>query len=129
MHCSAKMRMTLQQAREGLDIGEDWKEDSHWPHCFDYMRSVSPASLGNTRDVMLTCNQTIMCYGDGTLEDVSLQPGPQDYGTFVRVIDGGDDLRYCRDTKPIYELVRQYGPNSRYGYQAKDDDFQVAPGK
>lgn len=70
-----------------------------------------------------------MCYADGALEDVSLQPGPKDDGTFVRVIDGGDELRYCRDTKPIYELVRQYGPNSRYGYQANEKDFEVAPGK
>ena len=70
-----------------------------------------------------------MCYADGTLESVSLQPGPIDDGTFVRVIDGGEETRYCRDTKPLYELVRQYGPNSRYGYQAKQEDFEVAPGK
>lgn len=70
-----------------------------------------------------------MCYADGTLESVSLQPGPVDDGTKVRVIDGGDELRYCRDTKPLYELVRQYGPNSRYGFDSKNTDFEVAPGK
>lgn len=41
MHCLAKMRMTLQQAREGIAIGVDWTDDAHWPHCFDYLRSVS----------------------------------------------------------------------------------------
>ncbi|KUJ12587.1 uncharacterized protein LY89DRAFT_757131 [Mollisia scopiformis] len=111
MHCLAKMRMTLQRAREGEDIGEDWKDDAHWPHCFDYLRS------------------SIMCYADGTLESVSRQPGPVDDGTFVEVIDGGEELRYCRDTKPIYELVRHYGPSSRYGYASKETDFEVAPGK
>ena len=41
MHCLAKMRMVMQQSREGVKIGEDWMDDSHWPHCFDYLRSVS----------------------------------------------------------------------------------------
>lgn len=40
MHCLAKMRMALQQAREGEEIGIDWTADAHWPHCFDYLRSV-----------------------------------------------------------------------------------------
>lgn len=37
------MRMTLQQAREGIAIGVDWTDDAHWPHCFDYLRSVGVA--------------------------------------------------------------------------------------
>lgn len=111
MHCLAKMRMALQQSREGIDIGEDWMADAHWPHCFDYLRS------------------SILCSADPTLESVSRQPGPKDDGSFVRVIDGGDETRYCRDTKPLYELVRHYGPNSQYGFKAKSSDFEVAPGK
>jgi hypothetical protein len=68
-----------------------------------------------------------MCYADPTLESVSLQPGPIDNGKLVKVIDGGAEVRYCRDTKPLYELERRYGPNSQYGF-AKDK-FGVAPGK
>ncbi|KAF2464343.1 uncharacterized protein BDR25DRAFT_346819 [Lindgomyces ingoldianus] len=110
MHCLAKMRMTLQLAREGVDIGVDWRDDAHWPHCFDYLR------------------ESILCYADPTLESVSLQPGPVDDGTFVKVIDGGAEMRYCRDSRPLYELERQYGPNSKYGFEAAEE-FQIAPGK
>ncbi|KAF2032315.1 hypothetical protein EK21DRAFT_61142 [Setomelanomma holmii] len=109
MHCLAKMRMVLQLAKEGTDIGTDWRDDAHWPHCFDYLR------------------ESIMCYADPTLESVSLQPGPLNNGKFVKVIDGGAETRYCRNTRPLEELVRRYGPNSQYGF-AKDD-FEVAPGK
>ncbi|KAF2176461.1 hypothetical protein K469DRAFT_755633 [Zopfia rhizophila CBS 207.26] len=110
MHCLAKMRMVLQLAREGVDIGVDWRDDAHWPHCFDYLR------------------ESILCYADPTLESVSLQPGPVDDGTFVKVIDGGAEAGYCRDSRPLYELDRQYGPNSQYGF-GNDKDFEVAPGK
>jgi hypothetical protein len=68
-----------------------------------------------------------MCYADPTLESVSLQPGPIDNGKFVKVIDGGSEVRYCRDTRPLYQLERRYGPNSQYGF-AKDK-FEVASGK
>ncbi|ORY18124.1 hypothetical protein BCR34DRAFT_583060 [Clohesyomyces aquaticus] len=110
MHCLAKMRMVLQLAREGVDIGVDWRDDAHWPHCFDYLR------------------ESILCYADPTLESVSLQPGPQNNGKFVKVIDGGAETRYCRDSRPLYELERRYGPNSQYGFKAAED-FQIAPGK
>lgn len=76
---------------------------------------------------MLTI-QSIMCFADGTLERVTLQPGPRDDGTFVKIIDGGVETRYCRDTRPLYELERQYGPNSHYGHDAAEE-FQVAPGR
>ncbi|KAH7380634.1 hypothetical protein BKA66DRAFT_126286 [Pyrenochaeta sp. MPI-SDFR-AT-0127] len=109
MHCLAGMRRALQLAKEGVDIGTDWRDDAHWPHCFDYLR------------------ESIMCYADPTLESVSLQPGPLDNGKFVKVIDGGAEVRYCRDTRPLIELERRYGPNSQYGF-AKDK-FEVAPGK
>ncbi|KAF2493674.1 hypothetical protein BU16DRAFT_465495 [Lophium mytilinum] len=110
MHCLATMRVALQHAREGLiDIGVDWRDDAHWPHCFDYLRS------------------TIMCYADGTLEQVTQQPGPNDDGKVVKVIDGGVETRHCRDTRPLYQLERQYGPHSQYGHE--NDDFQVAPGR
>jgi hypothetical protein len=78
-------------------------------HCFDYLRA------------------SIMCYADPTLESVSLQPGPANDGKVVKVIDGGAEVRYCRDTRPLYELERRYGPNSQYGFSK--DQFEVAPGK
>ncbi|OAL73382.1 O-methyltransferase [Trichophyton violaceum] len=86
LHCLAKMRLTLQQAREGVDIGVGWRDDAHWPHCFDYLHS------------------SILCFADGTLESVSLQPGPT-VGTAVRVIDASLETRHCRDSKPLEELL------------------------
>lgn len=47
-------------------------------------------------------------------------------GTAVRVIDGGLETRYCRDSKPLEELVRHYGPNSHYGESG--DSFEVPDG-
>lgn len=69
-----------------------------------------------------------MCYADGTLENVVRQPGPLDDGSFVKVIDGGEETRFCRDTKPLYELQRHYGPNSHYGFR-KASEFEIAPGR
>ncbi|KAK2742662.1 hypothetical protein FQN55_007781 [Onygenales sp. PD_40] len=111
MHCLAKMRLALQQAQEGLDVGVDWKDDAHWPHCLDYLRS------------------SIMCFADGTLESITAQPGPVE-GTVVKVIDGATEMRYCRDTKPLYDLERQYGPNSHYiDENGETGPFEVAPGR
>ena len=94
-------------------------------HCFDYLRDKSPIAIAAF--LYLRFTQSIMCYADPTLESVSLQPGPLDNGKFVKVIDGGAETRYCRDTKPLYELERRYGPNSQYGFAG--DQFEVAPGK
>jgi hypothetical protein len=82
---------------------------SSYSHCFDLLRS------------------SIMCYVDPTLESVSLEPGSVNDGKVVKVIDGGAEVRYCRDTRPLYELERRYGPNSQYGFSK--DQFEVAPGK
>lgn len=41
LHCLAAMRKALQDAREGVDIGVDYRDDGHWPHCFDYLRKAS----------------------------------------------------------------------------------------
>ncbi|KAF2734830.1 hypothetical protein EJ04DRAFT_436364 [Polyplosphaeria fusca] len=109
MHCLAKLRLVLQEAREGIKPGLDWKNDAHWPHCFDMLR------------------MSILCYADPTLESVSLQPGPRE-GTFVKVIDGAAEKRYCRDSSPLYELERRYGPNSEYRHNT-NTDFEVAPGR
>ncbi|PYH49296.1 uncharacterized protein BP01DRAFT_378865 [Aspergillus saccharolyticus JOP 1030-1] len=37
LHCLTMMRQALQSASEGQDIGKDWHDDGHWPHCMDYL--------------------------------------------------------------------------------------------
>ncbi|KAF2710789.1 hypothetical protein K504DRAFT_376102 [Pleomassaria siparia CBS 279.74] len=100
MHCLAAMRSVIQRAREGEDVGKDWTDDLHWPHCFDYLR------------------MSILCFADSTLESLTVEPGPIDDGKVIRVIDGGADERYCRNANPLYVLERRYGPNSQYGFSA-----------
>lgn len=41
LHCLSSFRKALQAASSGEDIGKDWHDNGHWPHCFDYMRKVS----------------------------------------------------------------------------------------
>lgn len=45
LHCLAAFRKALQESREGIDIGMSWRDNGHWPHCFDYMRKVSTPLL------------------------------------------------------------------------------------
>jgi hypothetical protein len=45
LHCLTSFRTALQNSAEGRDIGEDWHDDPHWPHCFDYLRNASNISL------------------------------------------------------------------------------------
>ena len=35
------LRKALQSAAEGKNIGVDWHDDDHWPHCMDYLVKVS----------------------------------------------------------------------------------------
>jgi hypothetical protein len=80
--------MAMQQSREGVHIGEDWMDDSHWPHCFDYLRSVSlhipRKSIGTS---LLSCASRQCVIGWNTRECVT-PARPIDDGTFMRVIDG-----------------------------------------
>lgn len=126
MHCLAKLRLTLQEAREGIMPGKDYKDDAHWPHCMDYLRSVC---LPNQSLNVLIGRQSIMCFADGTLESVSEQPAPEK-GRIVKVIDGGMETRYCRDTRPLEQLERKYAWHGEYTFEDVDiDHFQVAPGR
>jgi hypothetical protein len=34
------LRKALQSATEGKNIGMDWHDDGHWPHCMDYLVKV-----------------------------------------------------------------------------------------
>jgi hypothetical protein len=42
LHCLTSIRRAIQEAREGIDPGIDQNDNGHWPHCFDYLRQVSP---------------------------------------------------------------------------------------
>jgi hypothetical protein len=56
---------------------------------------------------------------------MTLEPGPLDDGKVVKVIDGGSDTRYCRNSGPLYMLERRYGPNSQYGYPANQGFIEI----
>lgn len=45
LHCLAGLRKALQEASEGKDIGMDWTDNLHWPHCLDLLRSVSSGRI------------------------------------------------------------------------------------
>jgi len=77
MHCLASLRQALQLARDGEDIGHGGKDESHWPHCLDYLY------------------QTLRCYGDDTDEwEIFTQPR-------TKRISGMDTMRTCRDTSQV----------------------------
>lgn len=40
LHCLAGIRTALQASAEGKFVGFDQNDDDHWPHCFDYLKSV-----------------------------------------------------------------------------------------
>ncbi|KAK4896121.1 hypothetical protein LTR27_005978 [Elasticomyces elasticus] len=82
LHCLSSFRTTLQKAWEGEQIGFDYHDNHHWPHCFDYLRS------------------TILCYGDATLELPRITDGIR-----TGPIDGATDLRRCRSIQSVREMV------------------------
>ncbi|KAF2114050.1 hypothetical protein BDV96DRAFT_600790 [Lophiotrema nucula] len=76
LHCLAAIRKALQDAREGHDIGLDEKDNSHWPHCLQFLR------------------EAILCTADDTLE----HRAPN--GT---VFSGYLDERTCGSAAKLYE--------------------------
>ncbi|BDD54454.1 hypothetical protein MAP00_000072 [Monascus purpureus] len=87
LHCLASIRMALQESRENKDVGMDWRDNAHWPHCLDYLR------------------QTILCFADDTLEHRDRLPN----GTTVRFISGTQDVRRCRSSERLYALRAEKG--------------------
>ena len=71
-----------------------------------------------------------MCFADGTLESVSEQPAPEK-GKIVKVIDGGKEMRFCRDRRPLEDLERQYAWHGEYTFDGDEnkEHFEIAPGK
>ncbi|OJJ42563.1 hypothetical protein ASPZODRAFT_1305186 [Penicilliopsis zonata CBS 506.65] len=87
LHCLASFRSAIQMAREGVDPGLDWQDNSHWPHCLDYMR------------------KTVLCWADGTLERQHMLAN----GSLVTFIDGAHDLRKCGDSHRLINMMTQAG--------------------
>lgn len=84
IHCLTSFRKALQTAREGNEIGIDFHDDEHWPHCLWYMR------------------QAILCFADDTLEMPMKVNGSN-------IITGQDDLHQCRDSGKLYALREKRG--------------------
>ena len=72
----------------GEDIGVDWKDNVHWPHCLHYLR------------------ESILCFAEPTIERA-----PIVNGTRTRGISGAHDIRTCRDPRALYELRARSGMN------------------
>jgi hypothetical protein len=86
LHCLTSLRVALQRASRGEDIGVDWRDDVHWPHCLQYLR------------------ESILCFADPTIERA-----PIVNGTRLRGIDGARDIRTCRDDSVLFKLREQSG--------------------
>ncbi|KPI36084.1 uncharacterized protein AB675_1655 [Cyphellophora attinorum] len=87
LHCLAWLRKSLQRAQDGEDIGTDLRDNSHWPHCLDYLR------------------MTFLCQADFTIE----RP-PVINGTLrPDGIDGADDIRHCKPNKALFDYRAAYG--------------------
>ncbi|KIX96817.1 uncharacterized protein Z520_07537 [Fonsecaea multimorphosa CBS 102226] len=96
LHCLTGIRKALQRAKAGEDIGTDDHDDPHWPHCFWYLR------------------QSILCAADDTIEmshgwDSEIQPNGTVVSIRVGSIDGGTDLRSCRNSDTLYKLRAERG--------------------
>lgn len=86
LHCLSSLRMALQKASNGEDIGVDWKDDLHWPHCLHHLREM------------------ILCFADDTVER-----GIVINGTRTNAISGARDVRTCRDPRPLYAKRKEEG--------------------
>ena len=40
LHCLASLRKAPQESHDGKDIGVDWQDDDHWPHCLHCLYQV-----------------------------------------------------------------------------------------
>ena len=92
LHCLASFRHTLQQASEGADIGTDWTDNRHWPHCLHYLR------------------QSILCAADDTIELAAVINGTKSH-----FISGARDVRQCRNSNALYELMDNRGVVKHFG--------------
>jgi hypothetical protein len=89
LHCLAYFRKTLQRAHAGEDVGLDWEDNSHWPHCFLYLR------------------QAILCSADDNLE----YPQVVD-GVLTHTISGMHDVRKCGNSQQLYDFRDKWSINN-----------------
>ncbi|KAM7212551.1 protein of unknown function (DUF3328) domain containing protein, partial [Rhypophila decipiens] len=87
LHCLSSLRNALQQSREGVDPGLDWRDNDHWPHCLDYLR------------------KTLLCRADDVVERRLVF----DNRTVSRFIDGSQDVRQCGDNRRLIRIMREHG--------------------
>lgn len=104
LHCVSSMRTALQDLLAGKDIGIDWHDNGHWPHCLDYLVQASePKSLSSYNSLWLIRQvQTFLCHADDTIErehsttDITKQD-----------VFGYQETRQCKATTRIYDLIEQ----------------------
>ncbi|KAI5865371.1 hypothetical protein GGS23DRAFT_558942 [Durotheca rogersii] len=87
LHCLSSLRHAIQQAREGIDPGFDWRDNDHWPHCMEYLR------------------KTLLCWADDRIERRFVFEN----GTSSSFIDGSQDVRACGDSRRLIQLMRDHG--------------------
>lgn len=93
----------------GVDIGLDYRNDTHWPHCLHYLR------------------QSILCAADDTVErpymwEASVAADGAVLGRKTGAIDGSSDLRVCRDADVLYRV------RAERGYAAYRERMKVLEG-
>ncbi|KUJ13262.1 uncharacterized protein LY89DRAFT_753858 [Mollisia scopiformis] len=98
LHCLSSLRHAIQMAREGKDPGLDQKDNTHWPHCMDYLRKAS---------IEFNNMQTILCWADSTIERETLLSN----GSGSQTIDGTHDVRQCGDSRALIKTMRDQGKN------------------
>lgn len=96
MHCLTALRAALQRAQRGEDIGLDYRDDAHWPHCLHYLR------------------QMIICHADDTIElpytwDSTIEEDGRVTTKREGAIDGSQDVRVCKDADQLYRLRAERG--------------------
>lgn len=96
LHCLTSFRRALQNVREGVDIGVDQNDDSHWPHCLYYLRQAILCSADDTIERGHSFGSKILA--NNTIEVVR-------WG----IIDGITDWRTCRDSDKLYYLKAKQG--------------------
>lgn len=109
LHCLSGVRKALQDAANGKDIGRSSKDGlQHWPHCLDFLKSVgTPVPVGLPQ--LLIREQAILCNADSTIEHPLIEAE-----TGIVIIDGADDVRMCRDNRPLYDKWKANSMFSQY---------------
>lgn len=96
LHCLSALRTALQRVQRGEEIGLDYRDDAHWPHCLHYLRQGIICHADDTIELPYAWNSTIDADGNVTTK----RDG---------AIDGSNDLRVCRDANELYRVRAERG--------------------